>query len=317
VQEPTLHEILTEVAATGQPYRVGRNRPPLETRWRSGVSGNPGGRPPRASLGGSGARRAVAPEPSAIEQALAEPVMYAALDAEGPVPLARAVVARLTRRALEDGDVAACRELLRLCAEADGLRVERDLIKAEREAAEAARAQAAAAAEQAKAAKAAERNVDQEAYDLLVELARDAALQAEEEEMANEVRALKLLGAVEEAEDEFIDGLRPWVIEAARAHDPAAARRRAAPDVGNAREALEQLGILVMERGFNRLAGWFIDAARARRPGATFAEGDEALLQLVRAEAGEPADWQARWCAAVLEPTWPDLDAESPAAGET
>jgi len=287
------------------PVHDARGRLPLEDgrrpdgRFRPGHCGNPHGRPRRAALASAG-RRLIPVDPTELEKALAEPVMCMAADAAAPVPLARAVVARLTERALDGGDIAACRELLRLCAEAEAVRIERDLLLAERDAGE---AQAEAEAERAREAAA------QEAAHLKLEaLADEAADDAGEADLDPATRALKLLDVVEDAAADGIEGLRPWVEEIARAHDPALPRGARPLDPEDPWGTLDRLGIFIGEDGFHRLAGWFIDAARARRPEARFEPGDEALLQLVRAEGAEDADWAARWAAveaAVRPPSYP------------
>jgi hypothetical protein len=262
-------------------------------RFRPGHSGNPGGRPRRAPLAGAGGRRLIPVEPTELEKVLAEPVHCFAADASGPVSLARAVVARLTERALQAGDIAACRELLRLTAEADAVRIERELLLAERETAEAqavaeeARARDAAARQAAADEQTAARNRIECLADQAAEDAGDAALDPD-------VRALKLLEAVDKADPDGVEGVRPWVEAAARAHDPGLPRGARPLDPKDPWAALNRLEVVTGDEGEARLAGWFIDAARARLPDARFEPGDEALLQWIRAEDEAGADWVAR-----------------------
>ena len=294
----------TAVPAEQAPAHDPRGRLPLENgrrpdgRFRPGASGNPHGRPRRAALASAAARRLIPVEPTELELALAEPVMCLVADATAPVPLARAVVARLTERALDGGDIAACRELLRLCAEADAVRIERDLLLAERDAEE-----AQAEVEEARARQAAEREARALAHRTaqleIAALAEAAASDAGEIDLDPAARALKLLEAVDEASGDEIEGLSDWVEAAARAQDPALPRGARPLDPADPWGVLDRLGIAFDEDGETRLAGWFIDAARARRPDVRFEPGDEALLQWVRAEGDEDADWVARW--AVVE----------------
>lgn len=294
----------TALPAEQAPVHDPRGRLPLENgrrpdgRFRPGASGNPHGRPRRAALASAAVRRLIPVEPTELEKVLAEPVMCLVADATAPVPLARAVVARLTERALDGGDIAACRELLRLCAEADAVRIERDLLLAERDAEE-----AQAEVEAARARQAAEREAralaNRAAQAEIAALAEAAARDAGEIDLDPAARALKLLGAADGAGADGVEGLSAWVEEAARAHDPALHRGAHPLDPNDPWGALERLEIVMDEDGDTRLAGWFIDAARARRPDVRFELGDEALLQWVRAEGDEDADWVARW--AVVE----------------
>ena len=283
-----------EPPAGGPDYAVGHRRPPVQHRFRPGVSGNPMGRPRRRPPGPAGGR-AVPAEPGELERALALPVTCFAADASGPVSLARAVVARLTDRALNDGDVIACRELLRLCAEAELMAAEREALAAE----------AAEAAEEAgRAAEAEARRLTEEqaqdagarARDTLEALAGQAAEDAAESEMLPHQRALKLLGAAEVGGGR-LTAWAPWAAEAARAHDPRLPRRgdQRPLDPADPRDAFMRLDILADDGdGGDGLNAWFIDAARARRPDLALSLGDEALLQLVRLE---PDEWEPDWAA--------------------
>ena len=278
-------------------YDVGYGRPPAGRPFTPGVSGNPMGRPRRPVMVAGHARRLIPAEPSELEQALAQPVFCMAVDG-GPVSLARAVVARLTERALTNGDVAACRELLRLTAEAEAVHDERALLAVEQEA---DREREAAAAEAARAKR--ERDLRDRAQDEarnLVELvAEDAARDAGEAELENHARALKLLDAVEFNARDKITAVKPWVAKAATAHSPRLPRGlEARPlDLADPAEALERLEILVDdEDGDLGVAGWFIDAARARTTKRRLAPGDAALLALVRVDEAD-ADWVDRLAA--------------------
>jgi hypothetical protein len=273
---------------------VGYRSPPPARRFRPGVSGNPMGRPRRPAMAAPGGGRIIPAEPTALELALGEPVICQLVDPSEPVGLARAVVARLTERALAHGDVPACRELLRLCAEAEAVAAERAALAAEADEAEARAVEAAHAAEQAAASEVLAR-AQADARAILEMMAQDAAEEAGEDGMDDDDRAYSLLGAVE-IEDGKISAVRPWVVETAQAHDPALPRCAGHHplDLAEPLDALRRLDIWRREEtGESALAGWFIDAARARAPKTRLDAGDEALLQRLRVEDGEP-DWVAR-----------------------
>lgn len=292
-----------EAPADGRPFpeapppqAVGYRAPPLSGRFRPGVSGNPQGRPRRAAMAAARGR-AIAAEPTELERALAQPVISHLVDAAGPISLAQAVVARLTDRALNNGDVAACRELLRLCAEAEAVAAERALLAAEQAEAE-ERAAQAAAREEAERARAAEETAQNDARFALELMAEQAAFDAGEETWDDDDRALCLLDAVE-MQGARRPAVKPWVVEAARARDPALPRGGDRPlDPAEPFDALRRLDVLTVDPNEeHRLKAWFIDAARARRPQARFAKGDEALLQLLRWEDDGREDWPARLAA--------------------
>lgn len=305
----TLSETLPEAAApppqspnsSPQPAdeprpAVGYGHPPAGRPFAPGVSGNPLGRPRRLAMASPAARRLIPAEPTELERALAEPILCLMVDPSEPVPLARAVVARLTERAVQRGDVAACRELLRLCAEAESVACERELLAAEEEAARRRAEDEAARAAEARAREA-RNQAREEARAELEYRAETAARQAGEETLDDDVRALMLLDAVEIRND-LISAFKPWVVEAAQAHDPALPRLGDLRpiDLAEPFDAGERLDILQMdEDGLYRLAAWFIDAARARKRKRKLTPGDEALLQVVRVDpdGGDP-DWAAR-----------------------
>ena len=120
-------------------YAVGRNRPPLATRWAKGVSGNPHGRP-RLSTGG---KRTLPAFPD-MERALSRQV-ETAYQGGGyePVSLTEMLVNELTQMVTVRHNVAAARELLHWIGETERGRAEREA--AEAEAAEAERVDEAAA----------------------------------------------------------------------------------------------------------------------------------------------------------------------------
>jgi len=263
---------------------VGYGRPPASGRFRPGQSGNPHGRPRRP-------RAPTAPVPAErteLERALARQVDCHIDGVPRRVSLIRMVVSRLSERALL-GDVVACRELARLWCEAETLRAAREAEAARRAAEEAAAAEAAEA--EARAAARAE----------LARRAWIAALRADEDGMEDRDRALKVLDAAD-VEDDRPVALHPWIVDAARAHDPRAPldvdlRPHDPDDIGH---SLVRLGVGVTDdRGEAALAGWFVDAARERLArmggGCTgLSGGDEALLQLVRVDGRDEPDWRAR-----------------------
>lgn len=305
------HCDMSEALDAAVDFVIGYGRPPAGRPFAPGVSGNPMGRPRLSPLGQPGRRRAIPAEPTEIERALAEPVARPALadGSEGeqagnsfaPVSLSRAVIARLTESALGRGDIAACRELLRLCAEAEAVNAERELLFAEREAAEREAAQAAEQAAEKRAIKA-RRDAQSSAKYRLEDLVCQGAEDVGETGLESFDRALKLLDAGE-IENGRLVRLKPWVVDVAREHDPRLPR---AGDVrplnlDDPRDAVNRLEIGRETPDEEMvLTPWFIDAARARRPEVRFSRGDEALLQWVRREEGEDVrevDWVARLAA--------------------
>ena len=274
-------------------YEVGYGRPPAGRPFRPGVSGNPMGRPRRPGLGAA-ARQAVAAEPTQLEQALGQPVVSLAVDAAAPVPLARAVVARLTERALGDGDVAACRELLRLVAEAEAVAAERALFAAEQADARAEAQAAETAAREAEAAEAAAR-AQRRAHRELERLAAIAAGSVGAAELDAGAAAVVMLGGGEAEDGELVE-IRQWAIEAAQTHDPDVLADEAARPLQSqpAEDALERLGVT---RNYGAVASWFVAAARARAPDRTLSRAEQALLALARDDGdgdGQAVDWVAR-----------------------
>lgn len=280
------------------PPPVGFGSPPVSGRFTPGVSGNPMGRPRRVALVQPAARRLVPAEPTELELALAQPVICPIADPE-PISLARAVVARLTERALVRGDISACRELLRLTAEADATRVARALLAAEAEEDHQA-AEAAAAEARAREAEHDADRAREDALDRLEDMLEIAATEAGQPGLSNDLRALVVLDAVE-CDSGGVTALKPWVADAARAHDPRLPRGPANRplDLKDLDSALRRLDIERHdEAGEVALAAWFIDAARARAPDRRLPRGDEALLARVRVDPDEvEPDWVARLAA--------------------
>lgn len=210
-------------------YAIGRNRPPLASRWAKGVSGNPHGRP---RVGPSGFRvgRSVLPHMPDMERALRRPVetAYAGEDYQ-QVSLVEMLVNELTHMVTVRHNVAAARELLHWVAETERGRAEREAEAAEE--AEAARAAEEAAREaEAEAARRREEAAQREALDQLKALSVsdhdedcdgdcDGACFEETEDMMLIDRALVRLGAgvADEAGSVL---LQPWVVEAALARAP-------------------------------------------------------------------------------------------------
>jgi len=128
-----------EVAETDAPKRetgprpdpVGYGRPPASGRFTKGRSGNPMGRP--RTRPADPARPMTLTQ---IERALRRRVEVEINGRRRRLPLTHALVSRLTERALEDRDVVALREMLRLCAATEAAREAR--ARREREEAEAA-----------------------------------------------------------------------------------------------------------------------------------------------------------------------------------
>jgi hypothetical protein len=220
----------------------------------------------------------IPPEPTELERALAEPVQCPGVDASGPVSLARALVVRLTRRALDDGDVVACRELLRLCTEAAEVAAARTAIEEEQRRID----EEAQAANQREAEREAARAAEAEARAALERLAEAGAAEAGEEALPREVRMVALLGLSEAADAHGIGDLQAWVTQAAIERDPDREfllDGEDAPD--NPWEALT-----LMEAAYESVNGgilfapWLVDAALARRRGPPLTIGEQALLAL-------------------------------------
>jgi len=275
-------------------YEIGYGRPPRRQTFRAGVSGNPMGRPRRAPSAAA-AGRIVPAQPTVLEHALAEPTERLLKEGPPSVCLARALVARLTRRALEDGDVAACRELLRLVSEAEATACERARLAAERDEAEALAAEAERAAEAA-AARTAKRRAQDRARGELAELAAISAGDRGEGALGYaSARAFRLLDVVEaDLESGELTAVKPWLIEAARDHDPSLPRHADLRplDLTDVRDALSRLDAGCPENDF--VPGWVIDAALARTPDRVLTPGERAQLALVREDPGAaPKDWAA------------------------
>jgi hypothetical protein len=79
-------------------YRVGYRRPPIETRWKKGQSGDPRGRKPRA------AESAV----QTIDKLLAQPISVTLKGEAKKIPALRAILLRLQQLAVS-GSARACR----------------------------------------------------------------------------------------------------------------------------------------------------------------------------------------------------------------
>lgn len=115
-----------------------------------------------------------------------------------------------------------------------------------------------------------------------------------EEDLPEEVRALKLLDAAESGDDDGLGLVNSWVVEAARAHDAALPRAgdvRPLDLAGEPRDALWRLDILVA--GGDVVSGWFIDAALGRGLARRLSTRDAALLEMVRHDK-QPVDWIGR-----------------------
>ena len=100
-----------------EPEAVGYGRPPASGRFAKGRSGNPMGRPRTRP-----ADPARPLDLTQIERALRRRVEVEINGRRRRVPLTHALVTRLTEKALDDRDVVALRELLRLCADTEAAR---------------------------------------------------------------------------------------------------------------------------------------------------------------------------------------------------
>ena len=84
-------------------YEVGKGRPPKETRWQKGQSGNPRGRPKSRKSG-----------PVDLTAVLETPVQARVRGREIKISTFEASFRRLTKRAV-DGDLPAIRKCLKTC----------------------------------------------------------------------------------------------------------------------------------------------------------------------------------------------------------
>lgn len=85
-------------------YEVGYGKPPRHTRWKKDQSGNPKGRPPKAT-----------PDAASVAAILDGTVPVKTGGSEARMPAFEASVRKLVSKAVNDGDVQAALEFLRLC----------------------------------------------------------------------------------------------------------------------------------------------------------------------------------------------------------
>jgi hypothetical protein len=206
-------------------YAVGRGRPPLQSQWRKGTSGNPLGRPRRAGFG----RRSI-PFIPALDAALSRPVEAQLPDGQsGQATVLEMLVYELTHLFKSRYNLGAGRMLLELIIEHEQARVELEVAEAEAAAAAAeaervAREAKEHAARQAKKwAEADERerlralSIDSHAHDCDGDC--DGECEKDWDEDALLGRALLRLGAGRADRDGAIR-LEPWVVDAALARAP-------------------------------------------------------------------------------------------------
>lgn len=85
-------------------YTVGKGKPPAHARWRKGQSGNPKGRP-----------RKKRPDAASVVGILDESIAVRQGGAARRMPAFEVSVRKLVSRALNEADVSAALEFLRLC----------------------------------------------------------------------------------------------------------------------------------------------------------------------------------------------------------
>lgn len=106
------------VGGSGSNYQVGYRKPPVATRFKKGVSGNPAGRPKRKRPPEAPQHRSAAPGSAmrAIRQELTRDVVVQEAGASKKMSLPQAALRQLEQLAFK-GSVNACKELLRLSVE--------------------------------------------------------------------------------------------------------------------------------------------------------------------------------------------------------